>query len=221
MALIKYYKNEEGLLKRFTIEVDDDPPNPRSEFDNITHMYLWWNKYNLGDNNGGDVPSLVMREIFYKIDPDFDPADMTVDQLIVKLQSDYTEQIKILPCFVLEHSGIAISCAPFDNKWDSGLAGFIYILRSEADEAGIVWSDARTNILSDVDVYNMYLSGQVYMFDADDDNGYTGGYYSDKIGDALVEEIAAEVGLKDVRLYDESEVDIEIVEKITLKPGVE
>jgi len=221
MAIIKYYKNEEGELKRFTIDVDDNPPDPRLEFENLAHMYIWWNRYSMGDNEGESNPDIVIRDILNTIDPSFDPADKPLNELIVTLQTQYTEQIKILPCFVLEHSGVMVSCAPFSDSWDSGFAGFIYILREEADDAGILWSDARTNILAEIDTYNMYLCGQVYMFDLDDDNGYISGYYSDKSENELIKEIQIEAGLGDARLYDEDEVIVEIIEKISLKPGVD
>jgi len=48
--MIKYYKDKEGITHSFEVEVDDDPLDPRYDFDGqIGKMMCWHRNYQLGD----------------------------------------------------------------------------------------------------------------------------------------------------------------------------
>lgn len=47
-----YFRNHENRICRIHVEEDSIPLNPRKDWDgNIGHLMVWWNRYNLGDEN--------------------------------------------------------------------------------------------------------------------------------------------------------------------------
>lgn len=81
----------------------------------------------------------------------------------------------ILPVYVHKHSGIAMSTSSFDDSWDSGQAGFIYVSRDEAEELSPTDKNTEewaTQVLSDeVEVFGRYLDGDVYGFVIENEDG--------------------------------------------------
>lgn len=59
----RYFKDLSGTINRIHLEQDNEPLNPRYDWDgNIGHMMCWWNRYNLGDykeNNYSDPESFL------------------------------------------------------------------------------------------------------------------------------------------------------------------
>ena len=149
--------------KGYTIKIchDDDPMNPRTEFDNITKMVCFHKKYNLGDKqdtyNMGDYNS--WQELHDAICKNEKPA-------------------LILPLYLYDHSGITISTKPFGCQWDSGQVGFVYITKEDAKkELGIkrfvnsAMEKVSNAIKSDVENYDSYLTGEVYGYSVEDKEG--------------------------------------------------
>lgn len=126
--------------------------------------------------------------------------------------------IVFLPLYLYDHGGITMNTTGFSCKWDSGQVGYIYtdketILREVGgytNEKGNCvnvtsrnWKKAAfANMKGEVKEYDMYLTGEVYGYIVDryipEDDEWEEhidscwGYYSDKWGDALIEEIARE-----------------------------
>src|SRR5690554_4898572 len=100
------------------IEHDDDPMNPRTEWDNLCTMVCFHNRYSLGDEDHGysskDFNS--WEELAGQIVKDHDPSVMQ-------------------PLYLYDHSGISISTGEFVCRWDSGQVGFIFVGRKKAREA--------------------------------------------------------------------------------------
>jgi len=75
----------------------------------------------------------------------------------------------ILPLYLFDHSGMTVSTTPFSCPWDSGQAGFAYMLLEEArrecggEEDPKEW--ARRMIEAEVKEYGQYLSGDVWGFE--------------------------------------------------------
>ncbi len=63
---------------------------------------------------------------------------MRDDVIISELEKDHV----ILPVFLLDHSGLAISTLPFGDPWDSGQVGWIYADRNTVIEEYGEWSAA-------------------------------------------------------------------------------
>lgn len=131
--------------------------------------------------------------------------------------------IVALPLYLYDHSGITMNCCGFSDQWDSGQVGWIYtdkntVLGTGADikknwkEAAYEWMEG------EVKEYDMYLQNEVYGIiteeyngedDPEDDDSWTDeescwGFYSDKWGDDLIEEIANEYGISE-QLFEKFE----------------
>ena len=198
--------------KGFKIEItsDDCPLNPRTDWDNGSTMVCQHGRYSLGDENHG-------------VDLDGCNNWADVKQAII----DQKNPIAILPLYLYDHSGITMNTTGFSCGWDSGQVGFIFVDEETAtkigwtaeyaeqlakgdDEkyAGKTREEILTDfMLSDVQVYDDYISGQVYRFEITDkdgeevEDGSCGGFFGydhDKSGllDHAQSTINAEVSYK-------------------------
>lgn len=220
-----YYKEDDELY-RFKIEDDDDPLNPRFDYDNMGTMNIWWNRYSFGDNKGKGNPDEMLNDLIRenvpkeKYDEDKLEYEWMKNYKMVLLQ----EHIVLLPCFIYEHSGVTISCSnasyPYNDRWDAGMAGFIYAtkgdyckwmcLKDVDDET--YRKHAREILVAEVREYDMYLQNECYGFvrdkyDESIDEWYEEdscwGFLTDKWGDDLVELFRSE--LTKEPLIDEDE----------------
>jgi len=128
--------------------LDTDSESPR-EWDNLGRMICFHKRYSLGDEHNASIEEL--KEIVAR------PGVFS------------------LPIFMYEHSGIGISTDnsryPFNCPWDAGQIGYIYVtrekVRGEYSVKRISKKLARKVmevLQSEVDIYNQYLSGDVYGF---------------------------------------------------------
>ena len=102
-------KTEE--YKGFTIKlhIDENPRNPREEYDYFSTMLCWHSQYSLGDDNP------------YR-DPDEAWEYITESRAVV------------LPLYLYDHSGLSMSTSrsyPFNDPWDAGQVGWIFIEREK------------------------------------------------------------------------------------------
>lgn len=164
------------------IEQDSHPLNPRIDWDNGTKMVCFHGKYNLGDKHE------------YKKE-NYDSWDELKADIVKK-----EKPIVILPLFLYDHSGITMSTSteyPFNCRWDSMMVGFIYVTKSGANEMGWTkkyigelskgndeqykgktYEEILTGFLvSDVKVYDQYITGEVYRFEIEDCDDYCGGFF--------------------------------------------
>ena len=131
---------------------DDEPLNPRTDYDNFGKMVCWHSRYNLGDehdfvkleynqSDGGWTVS-EYDDYFKKWFTTFFEGSMAdnkqdifedilntlPDQLLYALAS---EKNLILPLNLYDHSGLSMSVSSFIGRaqhaeWDSGQVGWIY-----------------------------------------------------------------------------------------------
>lgn len=134
-----------------TINTDDDPANPRSEWDNVGKMVCSHRSYTLGD------------EQFYS--DDYDGWEDLRQHLI-----DDEDAAIILPLALYDHSGITMYI-PGDGSyhqheaWDSGLVGFIYCTQEQIDKEWDGDKEKAENYLrGEVKTYDQYLTGDVYGY---------------------------------------------------------
>lgn len=67
MEPVETIEYDKGLVGK--IFFDDDPPNPRKEWDNLGKMVCWHSRYNLGDEQRTDSPENFFRELALEEDP--------------------------------------------------------------------------------------------------------------------------------------------------------
>ena len=140
-------------MKKYELKVerDEDPMNPRTDWDNITTMICFHRNYNLGDKTD------------YK-SSDFDSWEDLKNQI----DRDY-KVLSYKPLYLYDHSGITISTSPFNCNWDSGQIGWVFI--DEKQWKLMMGNDTDINeerlseiIDSDVKTYDQYITGEVYRY---------------------------------------------------------
>ncbi len=147
--------------KNFNINIyyDDEPENPR-EWDNLGNMMCWHKKYNLGDKNNFNSDSFNNWN---------------------EIQKHIKNELKgyiILPLRLYDHSGISISTCtsyPYNDRWDSGQVGFIYITKEKILKEysnKIVSKKIREKVtqylIDEVKIYDQYLRGEIYSYTTED-----------------------------------------------------
>lgn len=102
------------------------------------------------------------------------PKDLARE--VARIKSRIGKGIILLPLYLYDHSGITMSTSSFSCPWDSGQVGYIYMTMERARKE---WSgtdeEIRTKALAcleaEVKVYDDYLTGEVYGYVIEDDEG--------------------------------------------------
>jgi len=132
--------------KGYTIKIkaDNDPQNPRTDWDPATHMVCWHNRYDLGDMEMvGKRSQPVSKQYGEPIDLLYELAgldrndcqdekgnDWTFEQLFKSIEERGT---LLSTLYLYDHSGITISMGGFSCSFDSGPVGFIYMEKDDID----------------------------------------------------------------------------------------
>lgn len=84
------------------------------------------------------------------------------------------EAEKALVClnlYMFEHSGIALSTRPFNDRWDSGQIGYVYATREAIQKTyGVkritkkLIQTVKKDLAAEVETYSQYLNGEVYGY---------------------------------------------------------
>jgi len=147
------------------IYYDEHSENPRN-WDNISKMYCFHKRYNLGDKHKIDHTNYSSFDEM--IEDNTSPDDI------------------VYPLYMYEHGGIEISTTPFSCRWDSGQLGFIVVTKETIiKEYGSDTPDNRERalrvMLGEVATYADYVDGRVFYYKLKDVNGETidciGGFY--------------------------------------------
>lgn len=183
---------------KLRIEHDEFPESPR-DWDNVGTMVCWHNRYNLGDEQPnedpeewlnnladsflGDIPERVAEVVnhfyYFKTYNDYGmrrPGHVAEAYLKRKREEVIDRDIIQLSLYLYDHSGITMSTSGFSCPWDSGQVGYIYMTLEQARKE---WSGTDAEIRAkalacleaEVKVYDDYLTGEVYGYVIEDDDG--------------------------------------------------
>lgn len=152
-----------GDYFRARVVPDDTPENPR-EWSTLTTMVCFHHRYNFGDKHD------------YTLDEGWDELYKTILAL--------EQPIMIKPLYAYIHSGVVLKTSPFNDPWDSGQVGFIYIPRKHLKEIAAHASSktklskqdanrADRIIEGELESYNQFLSGDVWGVIVEDPNDDT------------------------------------------------
>lgn len=189
---------------KLRIELDDCYESPRSG-DNVGTMVCWHRRYTLGDEQPSespeewvnnladsfldDIPERVERaaNYFYGTSSRFgDVAEAYLEKARNKVLD---QDVVLLPLYLYDHGSITMNTGGFHCPWDSGQVGFIY---TTMDQARKEWSgtdeEVRDKALAcleaEVKVYDQYLTGDVWGYVIEDDEGEevesVWGFYGDE-----------------------------------------
>jgi hypothetical protein len=146
--------------------------NPRAEDYNFGNMVCYHSRYNLGDQ--------LCKENFPE------PEDF------IKWMKSQGKEVISLPIFLYDHSGICMNTSGYSCPWDSGQVGWIYVTRKEAREEMMVSRITQKQkdkiiewLKGEVEYYSQYIQGNVYYYDACDENDDSIDCCSGFIGDDL------------------------------------
>lgn len=150
---------------KYTIEIvpDEYPESPRT-WDNLGTIFAPHRNYDIGDKDAEDT------------------REMSPDEL---------KELIMLPVYIYEHGGIALSCGSFACSWDSGQLGVIYVSKAKVrEEYGWKYITAKRQakieecLKGEIETYNTFVSGGVVAYVITDKNGNhidsVHGYYSDE-----------------------------------------
>lgn len=99
------------------------------------------------------------------------PEEDFVEELGVREKLELLQgrdDLLLLPIYLYDHSGLAMSMSDFGDRWDSGQVGFIYTDRARYEEVMLKKEDAewkahaKEKLQREVAVYSDYLGGSVY-----------------------------------------------------------
>lgn len=146
----------------YKIEIlqDEDVFETPRDWDNLGKMVCFHRRYELGDSTE------LNSSMFHSWDE--------LKRYLIKKE----KAVVILPLFLYDHSGITMSTMPFSCPWDSGRVGFIYADReSILKEYKIkritekIKQKVKDVLFGEVNVYDQYISGDIYAYIITDENG--------------------------------------------------
>jgi hypothetical protein len=159
------------MTRKISISVDTDSSSPR-EFDNLGTISTWHGRYKLGD----EQPKIAGPKYLQAL----------------------PEGSVVLPVYMYDHSGLALSTTPFSCQFDSGQLGLIWaspdkIKESYGDLSPASLDQAKASMESEISTYNDFLSGRVYGYEISEDDevvdscwGFIGGnVFSNGISDHM------------------------------------
>lgn len=177
----------ERKIGDYTLRIyyDDNPCNPREAFERDTVIYSNHRRYN---PDGHKLSEILDEE--ERFDRDF-------------LNSHY-----MLKIYAYIHSGIALSTAPFGDKWDSGLFGIIAIPKSTFDSK----EKAEEFMEGEIQELQQYYDGEIYcwrVFDKDDDEVESCyNYYDEKQAEEEAEDVINSIIRQKERELEEMRVAV-------------
>lgn len=181
------------------IHYDQDPRNPREEFDcYVGTMACSHSRYDLGDKGSERIVSELQECESWQGMYDY-------------LRREHGATV-VMPLYLLDHSGLALSAgAPFSGNqkgshyacdpggWDTSTVGFIFDTEEGRERTGVELESVAKSLAWEVEEYGYYVNGEVFFFVGegwDGDGECIGGYYgADAAEEAAQEELE--------RLWDE------------------
>lgn len=139
--------------KTLKIVVDPEPDDPR-EWGNVGTLWLFHKRLDLGDKRS-------------KYDPT--PQDFASWEEFDQHLYAEKDAAVVLPVYIYQHGGVTISTEPFNDRFDSGRAGMIWVSKTSAlhewnaeELTDEIKAKLIERLTAEVAVYDDYLTGAVY-----------------------------------------------------------
>ena len=166
-------KDKDGKEYLLTVEQDDYVSDPRHEY-NLCTMICWHSRYSLGDKHGFHSILEFMLDLYREVACGswFEKHESDDWQDIFKALNE-SNLILIKPINMYEHGGITVSTSsgyPFNDRWDAGCVGFIYVTKERIfEECGNIteenWKErADTYLEGEMKVYDQYVRNECYRY---------------------------------------------------------
>lgn len=203
----------------FVIKImqDEDPLNPRRDWDPIGNMICWHRRYDLCDKHNYADSVELFAEIAGVDQYEYEERKE-------ELRALAEQKAIIIPLYLYDHSGITMSTGRFSCPWDSGQVGWIYILKDDENYKSWKkqkdWLNGRTleqaaeDVLKgEVKTYDDFLRGNVYGFKVIDPEGNDvdscWGYFGDPDKSGLMDEATNAIECEVKRLDEAEKEEVE------------
>lgn len=167
---------------KLSIKRDIDPQSPR-DWDNLGTISYNHSRYNLGDEKISDpidwlADMLDFSEERVRRIADRLESDYYSNRVLEDLEAEFSRNCIALPVYLYDHSGITINTTGFSCSWDSGKVGYIWVSKEDIKkEYG--WNritkqreeKIKTYLEGEIETFDQYLTGDVYGFEFEDDEG--------------------------------------------------
>lgn len=152
-SVVDVFERKDGKIVQ--IFQDENPQDPRKEWDNLGRMFTSHKRYQLGDEQ-------------------FDPEKFSGWEEAETYLRKEKGAVAVAPLYLYDHSGLRIKIGSFQGllpqghaEFDSGQVGFIYVTKDDVQkEYGKVTPEtiakAKKVMQGEVETYDQYLSGDVY-----------------------------------------------------------
>ena len=70
----------------------------------------------------------------------------------------------ILPLYLYDHSGITMSTSSFNDRWDSGQVGWIFVSKDKVKQESLDETKIEEYLKGEVETYDQYIRGDVYGY---------------------------------------------------------
>jgi hypothetical protein len=191
MECIEKIELEHGIT--VAIHPMDYLEDPRKDYDHIGVMLCAHDRYTLGDeqveseydaqcrmlSNANVTPVCdkcggELEASYYEWVHTDEEQDDKCEYSNGEAQPDLSGFV-ILPLYLYDHSGLTMSTSAFSCPWDSGQVGVIYMdLAKIVEHWGEVEDPIKTAtdcLVSEVKEYDQYLTGDVYGYIIEDEDG--------------------------------------------------
>lgn len=190
-----------------TVQPDDFFPNPRREDENFGTMICFHRRYQLGDEHDYSNSDDLIKDLYIKAAGGGDRGEQKYEDLTEKydvwplnsqqiqelnqaLMSQIEKMYVVLPVYLLDHSGLAMSTTDFNDRWDSGQVGIIFVSNEKIKEEyevdliePVLRLQVEERLKEEVAEYDAYLRGECYCFELYEDGdlvhscgGFTGAF---------------------------------------------
>ena len=161
----KYEIKKKGITLKIDVDSSYTHVNPRIG-ENLGRLICWHGRYKLGD-------------VHHFVDPTY----------FKEYAADKDNEVYcILPVYLYDHSGIALSTTPFNDEFDSGQVGYIYCTVQDLKDFGLSLDDKEkviTELKNEIVEYNNYLSDadEYYDYKITDEDDYVVDYMTGFVND--------------------------------------
>jgi len=169
------YLVEKIPYRGYVIKIMQDS-DPQFDFDLLSSRVCWHRNYTLSsDNIETRTDNKRRKQTSYK------------DVLSFEAPEDFQQfckenKVLVFSLFLYDHSGITISMEPFSCPWDSGQCGWVFVTYEEIRKEYKVkkvtkklLKKVEEVIQGEVKLFDNYLTGEVYGFVIEKENGEESG----------------------------------------------
>lgn len=174
------YEEEYKGLNIYIIPDDDPQSCDPMDWDNLGKQVYWHRRMNLGhcwkETNKYSPMEWLEREINDDVYEEWQEKHSRRLEYQDYLMELFMKNNLVIPVSAYEHGGITISASGRRAGWDSfdsGQLGFVYVSHADIikEYGSLDLERAKKCLIGEVETYDDYLTGQVYGYRIEDENG--------------------------------------------------